>query len=146
MVNPAWTQVFIDYIRDHKLLDDKVEAVQIKRRSKNYVLVRDRLYRWGTSSGVLLKCITPEEGQQILEEIYSRCYDNHAASRTLVGKAFRSGYYWPIALNDAEELVRHCKGCQFFAKQAHVLAHNLIYIPPSWPFSCWGLNMVGPLK
>jgi transposase InsO family protein len=38
------------------------------------------------------------------------------------------------------------KGCQFFAKQAHVPAHNLIRIPPSWPFSCWGLDMVGPLK
>lgn len=24
--------------------------------------------------------------------------------------------------------------------------HNLIFIPPSWPFSCWGLDMVGTLK
>ena len=71
MVNPAWTQVFIDYIRDHKLPDDKVEAEQITRRSKNYVLVGDRLYRQGASSGVLLKCITPEEGQKILVEIHS---------------------------------------------------------------------------
>ena len=37
-------QVFIDYIRDYKLPDDKVEVEQIKRRSKNYVLVGDRLY------------------------------------------------------------------------------------------------------
>ena len=62
VINPAWTQVFIDYIRDHKLPDDKVEVEQITRRSKNYVLVGDRLYRQGTSSGVLLKCITPKEG------------------------------------------------------------------------------------
>ena len=110
MVNLAWTQVFIDYIQDHKLPDNKVEVEQIMRRSKNYVLVGDMLYQWGASSGVLLKCITPEEGQQILEEIHSGCCGNHAASRTLVGKAFRSKYYWPIALKDAEELVRHCKG------------------------------------
>jgi len=71
VVNPAWTQVFIDYIRDHKLPKNKVEAEQITRRSKNYVLVGDRLYRWGASSGVLLKCITPEEGQKILVEIHS---------------------------------------------------------------------------
>ena len=146
VVNPAWTQVFIDYIQDHKFPDDKVKSEQITRKSKNYVLVRDMLYRWGTSSGVLLKCITREEGQKILEEIHSRCCGNHVASRTLVGKAFRSVYYWPTALKDIEELVRHCKGYQFFAKQTHVPAHNLIYIPPSWPFSCWGLDMVGPLK
>ena len=33
-----------------------------------------------------------------------------------------------------------------FARQAHVLAHNLIYILPTWPFSYWGLDQVGPLK
>ena len=81
-----------------------------------------------------------------MEEIHSGSYGNHAASRTLVGKAFRSGYYWPTTLKDVEEQVRHYKGYQFFAKQAHVLAHNLICIPPSWTFSCWGLDMVGPLK
>ena len=139
-------QVFIDYIRDHKLPDDKVEAEQITHISKNYILVRDRLYLQGASSGVLLKCITPKEGQNIMEEIHSMCCGNHVASRTLVGKAFRSGYYWPTALKDIEELVRHYKGCQFFAKRAHVPTHNLICIPPSWPFSCWGLDMVGPLK
>ena len=136
MVNPTWTQVFIDYIRDHKLPNDKVEAEQITRRSKNYVLVEDRLYQRGTSSGVLLKCITPKKGQKTLEEIHSGCCGNHSTSRTLVGKAFRSRYYWPIALKDVEELVRHCKGCQFFTKQAHILAHNLICIPPSWLFLC----------
>ena len=26
-----------------------------------------------------------------------------------------------------------------------VPAHNLITIPPSWPFACWGLDMIGPL-
>ena len=62
VVNPAWTQVFIDYIQDHKLPGNKVEAEQITRRSKNYILVRDRLYQQGPSSGVLLKCITLEEG------------------------------------------------------------------------------------
>ena len=73
VVNPTWMQVFIDYIRDHKLPDDKVEAEHITCRSKNYVLVGDMLYRQGESSGVLLKCITPKEGQKILEEIHSGC-------------------------------------------------------------------------
>ena len=35
VVNPVWTQVFIDYIRDHKLPDNKVEVEQIMCRSKN---------------------------------------------------------------------------------------------------------------
>ncbi|XP_066334508.1 uncharacterized protein [Miscanthus floridulus] len=70
-VTPSWTQVFIDYIRDHKLPADKVEVEQVTRRSRNYVLVGDKLYRRGVSSGVLLKFIIAEEGKEILEEIHA---------------------------------------------------------------------------
>jgi hypothetical protein len=64
----------------------------------------------------------------------------------LVGKAYRLGFYWPTALADAQDLVRWCKGYQFFAKQHHVLAQVLRTIPPSWPFAIWGLDSVGPFK
>jgi hypothetical protein len=48
-------------------------------------------------------------------------------------------------LADAKDLIRWCTNCQFFGRQAHVPAHNLITIPPSWYFACWGLDMIGPL-
>jgi hypothetical protein len=60
------------------------------------------------------------------------------------GKAFRSRFYWLAALADAKALVHRCPNYQFFGKQPHVLAHNLITIQPSWPFTCWGLDMIGP--
>jgi hypothetical protein len=116
------------------------------RRSKNYVLVGDNLYKRVASSGVLLKCISREKEKEILDEIHSRCCSNHTTSRTLVGKTFCTSFYWPTTLKDAEELVRKCKGCQMFTRQAHVPAHDLICIPPAWSFACWGMDHVGPLK
>jgi hypothetical protein len=95
---------------------------------------------------VLMKCITQEVGIELLEEIHSGTCGNHAASRTLVGKAFREGFYWPSAVADAEMPVHHCDGCQFFAKCIHVLAHEIQTIPASWPFACWGLDMITPFK
>lgn len=92
-----------------------------------------------------MRCITHEDGNDILEEIHKRICGNHASSLTIVGKAFRAGFYWPTTLADAEGLVRRCQGCQFFAKQQHVPAYKLITIPPTWPFACWGLDMIGPL-
>jgi hypothetical protein len=92
-----------------------------------------------------MKCVCTEEGREILKEIHEGLCANHATSRTLVSKTFRSGLYWPTALADAEALVHRCTNCQFFSKQPHVPAHNLITIPPSWPFACWGLDMIGPL-
>ena len=68
------------------MLADKEEATRVVRRSKNYVLVGDKLYRRAASSGVLLKCVSFEKGKEILDEIHSGCCGNHAASRTLVGK------------------------------------------------------------
>jgi hypothetical protein len=72
---------------------NKEEATRIIRRSKNYVLVGDNLYRRATSSGVLLKCVSSEKGKEILDKIHSGCCGNHVASRTLVGKAFCTGFF-----------------------------------------------------
>ena len=93
-----------------------------------------------------MKYITQEEGKRLLDQIHSGSCGNHATSRTLVGKAFRAGFYWPSAVADAEKLVCHCEGCQFFAKRIHVPAHEIQTIPASWPFACWGLDMIGPFK
>jgi hypothetical protein len=57
-----------------------------------------------------MKYITTEEGKGILQEAHEGKCGNHVASRTLVGKVFRSGFYWPTALSDAELLVKRCPG------------------------------------
>jgi hypothetical protein len=87
---------------------DKNLAGQLIRRAKSYVLVGDKLYRWGASSGILMKCVPREEGKGILEEIHNGVCGNHASSHTLVSKAFRRAFYLHTALGDVEELVRRC--------------------------------------
>jgi hypothetical protein len=148
LVGEDWRGPFIDFIRDLILpagVDPKsAAAARVMRRSKGFALVEDNLYRRGARSGVLMKCVTTEEGQDILREIHEGVCGNHAASRMLVGKAFRAGFWWPTAVSDAEDLVRRCQNCQFFCKQTHIPAHTLITIPPSWPFACWSLDMIGP--
>jgi ribonuclease HI len=141
-----WRPDFIAYIVKQHVPEDKVEREKIVRRSANYVVIGTEMYRRSTSNDVLMKCILRSEGLQLLQEIYGGECGNHAASANLVGKAFRSGFYWPTALADAQDLVLRCKGCQFFAKQQHIPAQVLRTIPPSWPFAIWGLDSVGPFK
>jgi ribonuclease HI len=57
MIDVDWRQPFIDYIREQKVPTDKNLAEQIIRRAKSYVLVRDKLYRRGGTSGILMKCV-----------------------------------------------------------------------------------------
>jgi hypothetical protein len=102
---------FIAYILEKRIPEDKVEHKKIVRRSANYIVIGTELYRRSASNGVLMKCILRSEGLQLLQEIHGGECSNHAASANLVGKAFRSGFYWPTALADAQDLVWRCKGC-----------------------------------
>jgi ribonuclease HI len=88
MVDVDWMQPFIDYIREQKVPTDKNLAEQLIHRTKSYVLVGDKLYRRGTSFGVLMKCVPREKGKGILEEIHKGVCGNHASSLTLVSLAF----------------------------------------------------------
>jgi hypothetical protein len=57
MIDVDWRQPFIDYLSEQKVPSDRNLAKQLICRAKSYVLVGDMLYRWGASSGVLMKCV-----------------------------------------------------------------------------------------
>jgi ribonuclease HI len=99
-----WREPIIRYIKNEEEPDDKNVAERIARQSAHYTLIGETLYRRG-ASGVLMKCILSTTGKQLLEDVHAGQYGIHAASRTLVGKVFRSGFYWPTGKSDAAELV-----------------------------------------
>jgi ribonuclease HI len=93
MIDVDWRQPFIDYLSEQKVPSYKNLAEHLVRRTKSYVLVGDKLYKRGASSGVLMKCVPRQEGKDILEEIHKGVCGNHASSRMLVSKAFRQAFY-----------------------------------------------------
>jgi hypothetical protein len=99
-----WRKPFIDFILGQLVPDDKTERERITRRSANYVVIGTDLYRKAASTGVLMKCILRSEGLQLLAEIHSGECGCHEASTNLVGKAYRSRFYWPTAMTDAKDL------------------------------------------
>ena len=99
-----WREPIIKYIKNEEEPDDKAAAERIARQSAHYTLIGDTLYRRG-ATGVLMRCILSATGKQLLDEIHVGQCGIHAASRTLVGKVFRSGFYWPTAKSNATELV-----------------------------------------
>jgi hypothetical protein len=111
----AWISEIRDYLKENILPEDHVSAERIMRLAKRYAVVEGDLYRRGAND-VHMRCITKEEGRELLMEIHGGECGSHSSSRTLVGKAFRHGFYWPIALQDAAEMVKSCKACQFHAK------------------------------
>jgi hypothetical protein len=131
------------YLKDNILPDDSAFTDRIARLTKRYMMVEGDLYRRG-ANGILMQCISREEGYELLVEVHGGECGNHTSSCTLVGKAFQHGFYWSTALQDTIQLVKTCHACQFHAKQIHTLSQTLQMIPPLWSFTVWGLDILGP--
>jgi hypothetical protein len=88
----AWISEIRDYLKENILPEDHVSAERIVRLAKRYTVVEWDLYCRG-ANGILMRCITQEEGRELLMEIHGGECGSHSSSRTLVGKAFRHGFY-----------------------------------------------------
>jgi len=140
-----WRDQYLDWINRGVLPSERAEARRVSRRAKSFVVIDRELYK-RSPSVVLQRCIPIPEGRELLRDIHAGVCGHHAAPRTLVGNAFRQGFYWPTAVADATEIVRTCEGCQFYARQTHLPAHALQTIPITWPFAVWELDLVEPLQ
>jgi hypothetical protein len=111
-----WRDPFLAFLLDQRAPEDKAEHGRITWHSANYVVIGNDLNRKPASIGVLMKCILRSEGLRPLAEIHGGKCGCHTSSANLVSKAYQSGFYWPTAMTDTKDLVKRCKGCQFFAK------------------------------
>jgi hypothetical protein len=88
--NQNWQTPYLEYLLRGELPLDEAEARRLARRAKSFILVGDEkeLYH-RNPSGILQRCISVAQGQELLREIHSGACGHHAAPRTLVGNAFR---------------------------------------------------------
>ena len=100
-----WIKEIKDFLVSGTLPEDDAEAERIARRAKSYCIIDTDLYQ-RRPNDVALRCVSTEEGVELLTDIHAGECGHHSSSRTLVGKAFRSGFYWPTALQDATQLVK----------------------------------------
>jgi ribonuclease HI len=146
-LNLNWQTPYLEYLLRGELPLDKAETRRLARRAKSFVLLGDEKELYHCSpSGILQRCISVAQGQELLQEIHSGACGHHAAPRALIGNAFRQGFYWPTVVADATRVVRSCRGCQFYARRMHLPAQDLQTIPITWTFAMWGLDLVGPLQ
>jgi hypothetical protein len=64
-------------------------------KAGRFIMVNGTLYKRGFTLP-LLKCISPEEGNYILQEIYEGICRSHFGARVV-----RAGFYWPDMSKDS---------------------------------------------
>ena len=134
----------ISFLQDGHLPQDIDKAKNIKKRAARFTVLNETLYKRGFSMPYL-KCVDEEEAKYILEEIHEGVCGDHAGPRSLVSKVIQTGYFWPTMQADVVELIKRCDKCQRFENVQRLSTEKLTTITSPWPFSQWGIDIVGPL-
>ncbi|GAU34822.1 hypothetical protein TSUD_394480 [Trifolium subterraneum] len=137
----SWMASVYNFLKSNTLPADTKEATKIRKRACSYVLLDDKLYRRGFSIP-LLKCVEETRVEFILHEIHEGINGQHIGGRSLARKTLRAGYYWPTMQNDAKDHVLKCDKCHGDMHLAP--AHELKALISPWPFSWWGMDILGP--
>jgi hypothetical protein len=87
-----WMSLIRAYLDNQPPSDDNTEVERIARKSRMYHLIDGVLYRQGTN-GMMMRCISREEGIQLLEDIHKGVCGSHSLWRSIIEKAFRHGFY-----------------------------------------------------
>jgi hypothetical protein len=139
-----WRTEIVSFLQGNYLSDDEVYNKRMESRTRPYVIIEEELYKHVVCSP-LLKCLSRTEGQKLMKEIHAGLCGAHIGSRTLLGKVFRQGFYWPKAASDAAELEQKCENCQRCARDQKQPSSLTQLIQTTWPLQRWGLDLLGPL-
>jgi ribonuclease HI len=87
-----WMSPIKAYLDNQPPSDDNVEIERIARKSRMYHLIDEVLYRQGANV-MMMRCISREEGIQLLEDIHKGVCGSHSSWHSIIGKAFRHRFY-----------------------------------------------------
>jgi hypothetical protein len=142
-----WRFPYIDFVLYDILPDDSKEAAAVKRKSARfyYNAISRTLYR-RSYDGILLRCLSRKEAQEVLKEAHDDTCGAHQPGPKLWDRLRRLGYYWPKMITDAIAYARRCHACQIHGDFIHQAPGHLHPTMQSWSFEMWGMDIIGPIN
>jgi len=109
------------------------------------MLIAGKLYRRGFSKP-LLRGIMNDKASYVMKEIHEDTCGYHSGPKTMAARILRVGYFWPTMEQDCTNFVKKCQPCQQHGPFPHLHREPLHHITSPWPFSKWGMDIVGPFN
>ena len=134
------------FLEKYILPGEKSEAEKVRRKAHRFWLSEDRKLYKRSFSGPYLLCIHLEASESLLEELHEGVCGSHIGGRSLSHKAITQGYWWSGMQKEAQEYVKKCDQCQRFVPNIHQPRGVLNPLSSPWPFTQWGLDIVGPFS
>lgn len=120
------------YLRGHFEPADEADEKRMSQQARGYFVSKGELYK-SSVTAPWLKCIPIVQGRELLNEIHSGLCGSHIGVRPLVAKAFKHGFFWPLALKDAKHIIKTCEACQKMGPKSNRPSQPSQLIPPAWP-------------
>ncbi|RDX70003.1 Gypsy retrotransposon integrase-like protein 1, partial [Mucuna pruriens] len=117
----------------------------LRRLAADFFLSGPILYK-RSADLTLLHCMDDQEAKEIIEEVHEGVFGTHANGHALARKILRVGYYWTKMESDCCQHVKRFRKCQVYANNMHVAPSPLHNLTSPWPFSLWGLDIIGPIE
>ncbi|WJZ98498.1 hypothetical protein VitviT2T_017014 [Vitis vinifera] len=81
-----------------------------------------------------------------MREVHARVCGPHMGGYMLARKIIRTGYFWLTMEADCCQFVQRCPECQMHGDLIHVPPSELHVLTSPWPFSVWGINVIGKIS
>ena len=135
--------LIVAFLKDGRLPEERNEVKKLRIKSTKYVLIDEVLYKIGFSQPYL-RCLALDESNYVLRKIYKGAYRNHSRAKALVHKVIHAGYYWPTIQANTKAYVKVCDQCQHFSNIPRQPSKYPTPMMAPWPFTKWGLDILGP--
>lgn len=119
-----------------------IDMKALRRFYSKFFLNRDVLYKRNYDF-MLLRCVDRHESSTTITSIHEGCEGVHAKGLAMAKKILRARYYWTMMEVGCYNFVKRCHKCQIFGDKIHVPPTLLNILTSPWPFSIWGIGMIG---
>ncbi|KAK8578866.1 hypothetical protein V6N12_069210 [Hibiscus sabdariffa] len=142
-----WYHDILQYIKNHEYPEQATdnEKRTLRRLASEYILDGEILYK-RRKDQVLLRCVDEVEAKKILEEVHEGVCGTHANGFMMARQIMRFGYYWSTMEGDCIKYAKKCHKCQIYGDKIHVPPSPLHVMTSPWPFSMWGMDVIGPIS
>ena len=94
----------------------------------------------------MLLCLYRASADRVIREVHVGVCGPHMRGHMLTHKIIRTGYFWLTMETDCCQFVQRCSKCQIHEDLIHVPPSNLHALTSPWPFSIWGIDIIGKIS
>ena len=115
----------------------------LRRLAAGFLLNGEILYK-KEKDQVFLSCVDASKAQHIVEEIHEGIRETHVNGHKMARQIMRAKYCWLTLENDCNNLCENVINA-IYADMIHVSPIELHVMTIPWPFSMWGMDVIGPI-